>query len=110
MLDSLLQIPKTEQEWNNWSWSHRVSHTKIRDAIQAQFTTNLFEYDLDPIPLNQYDQFLRQNAQAHQDMNGVLELQGTDLEGVDFKDDQQREDWFNRHYQEHYDAQAKLKV
>lgn len=36
MLVSLLSVPKDDHDWETWTFSHRDSHDRIRQAIQAQ--------------------------------------------------------------------------
>ena len=33
MIQSLLNIPRSENEWNLWSYNHRLSHDAIRQAL-----------------------------------------------------------------------------
>lgn len=110
MLASLLNVPKTKEELDRWSWSHRTSHTKIRAAIQAQKNVNLSDYQIDPIPLDNTTQFLQNNQQLHSDMNGQLGLQGSDLQDADLSKPEVLEGWVYSHYKEHSDAESALKI
>lgn len=110
MLVSLLNIPETEQEWDTWSRSHRSSHDKIRQAIQAQQGTNLTDYQIDPINFGSIDFFLQNNAQLHQDMTRALGSQGSDLDEVDFEDAEAKKEWIYYHYLEHQTVEQALKV
>jgi hypothetical protein len=108
VLAYLLNVPKTPQDWATWSWSHRDQHTQIRQAIQARFATNLTEYPLDPIVLDDFPDFLNWDQRAHNDFNGVLNTQGSDLTQLDPNDPGQLEAWIFLHYQEHFTAAAVL--
>jgi hypothetical protein len=110
VLPLLLNTPHSAEEWARWSYSHRISHNVIRDGIQAQFKVRLPEYLLDPIDLNDTRQFLEWNQQAHVDMNGALNVPGSDLEDVKFDDERQLSAWIWLHYLEHQVAENKLKV
>ena len=110
MLAVLQEIPKSKTEWDRWSWHHKDSHTRIRQAIQKQKSINLPEYQLDPINLEDIDIFLVHNQETHNEMNAALSLQGSDLEGIDFNDEAKRAEWFWTHYQEHRDAENSLGI
>lgn len=111
-ITSLLNIPKSKQDWDTWSFAHRIHHDAIRQAIQQQSNgaDNLAQYQLDPLPPDDITGWLSRNQQSHDDMNQVLQLQGTDLEGVDFKDQKQLESWIFEHWQEHNSAAAQLAI
>lgn len=110
MLVSLLNVPRNDQEWQSWSFSHRNSHTKIRQAILQQKGINLTDYQLDPINFDAINFFLQNNQQMHQDMSAALGSQGSDLEEVDFDDEQQKASWIYYHYLEHQTAEEALKI
>lgn len=110
MLASLLNVPKSQEDWDRWSWAHKTSHERIRQAIQQQKGNNLTEYQLDPINFNAVRDFLIHNQQTHNEMNGVLGLQGSDLEGVKIEDPNQLRAWVWNHYLEHQSAELALGV
>lgn len=111
-LPTLLNVPRTRNEWDAWSFAHRTHHAAIRQAIYAESHTsdNLFEYQLDPIPQDQIQDWLARNQQSHDDMNQVLDLQGVDLESVDVKDPKQLAAWIYIHWQEHQSAAIALGI
>lgn len=100
MLVSLLNVPRNKREWDEWSLAHKLHHDEIRQKILALVNINLPQYVLDPI--NQSPEWLKRNAQSHNDMNGVARLQGSDLEDLDFEEKSQVESWIHTHYLEHY--------
>lgn len=104
MLAYLLNAPRTPEEWSVWSYAHRDQHSQIRQAIQARYGVNLTEYTLDPIDLNAIPNFLNWNQRAHDDFNGVLGTQGSDLSQADLTDPNLEEAWSWLHYQEHFTA------
>lgn len=106
----LWNIPTTPEEWASFSFSHKTSHQLIYQTINARDNLNLAEYDLDPINFNDFDYWLELNQEAHNDMNGVLNLQGVDLETLDPKDQKQLQTWFYNHVLEHIAAEAALEV
>lgn len=186
MLINLLNVPKTKNELDIWSFSHKDSHVRIIQAIRRAtgtitsvtltnggtgytslpgiqldpqgsgatfnvsivggvitsltltnggqgYITNqiiitggggtgatatitvapgvsLTEYSLDPIPTNDFSSWLQWNQESHTEMNGVLGLQGSDLEEVDFKNLQQLQPWIWLHFLEHQSAEQTLGI
>lgn len=110
MLANLLVAPKTDFEWSIWSYAHRDQHNMIRQAIQAKFGVSLTEYPLDPIPFQDLTQWLDWNQQSHDDFNGVLGTQSSNLQQADFKDPAQLESWIYLHRREHETAASVLKI
>src|ERR1700744_6719308 len=94
-LPDLLNVPRTKADWDRWGFAHRDHHNLIRQAIyeKSNGQDNLFEYQLDPIPSSEISDWLSRNQQSHDDCNGILGIQGTDLEGVDFRDEKQLTYW-----------------
>ena len=110
MLSSLLNIPHRNDDWSWFSFNHRLSHDRIRQAIKAKYGYNLVDFQIDPMDPNALPQFMQNNASLHSDMNGVLQLPGIDLLDVDLTKDAQRDAWIYYHWQEHQDAELKLGV
>ncbi len=110
MLAKLLEIPHTNNDWSEFSWNHRLSHDRIRQAIKAQLGYDLTDYTVDPMDPNATDQFLQNNSQLHGDMNSALHLPGIDLQDVTLSNKNQLTAWVNYHYLEHYYAETKLGV
>lgn len=74
---------------------------------------NLTEYVLYPFDeTNQEDfqTFLENNQQAHNDFNAVLGLQSSDIEELDPKNERQLQQWIFTQYQELFSASAALKI
>jgi hypothetical protein len=110
LLPSLLNIPHSQSEWDQFSWNHRLSHDKIRSAVLAQFKLSLTDYQIDPISPGNIQQFLQNNSSLHNDMNTVLGLPGIDLLDVDLSKDNERDSWLWFHFKEHFDAENKLGI
>lgn len=110
MLALLLNTPRTDEEWARWSFAHRDSHTRIRQAIQSTKNTMLPDYQLEPIFQQDLQGWLQRNSQMHQDFSGVLGVESFDLLDVDFKDEKSIQAWAYLHYQAHYNAEAALGI
>jgi hypothetical protein len=111
-LSNLLNVPKTKEDWDVFSLSHRIHHADISRAvlINTSGATQLFEYQLDPIPREALEEWIARNQQAHNDMNAALNLESQDLEDADFKDPQKLRDWIYNHWQEHSAAAQALGI
>jgi ABC-type nitrate/sulfonate/bicarbonate transport system substrate-binding protein len=110
MLAALMNVPKTEEQWRQFSYDHRNSHDKIRAAILKKYGVNLVDYQIEPINPDNIRQFLQDNASLHSAMNGVLQSQSSDLLDVDFTDPRQLDSWVNLNYQEHENAEQLLGI
>lgn len=188
-LVDLLQVPKTDFDWEQFFFSHRDSHDRIRKFIQERTGTitgftitngghgytsipsisvvggngfgvqievtitggvitsltvsngqggvqyvnpvvtitggggsgatatataspdiNLTNFIIYPVTKEQISIFLDNNQSLHTDMNGILGLQSSDLEDVDFENENQKRAWFYSHYLEHQSAEIKLGI
>lgn len=110
MLAALSNVPKTEEQWRQFSYDHRNSHDKIRAAILKKYGVNLTDYLVDPINQDNIKQFLQNNAALHTDMNSILQAQSSDLLDVDVSNPQQLDSWINLNYQEHQNAEQLLGI
>lgn len=111
MLVALLNVPRSPADWAQWSFAHKQSHLAIASAIAARNSTQPpAEYQLDPIPENDVPGWLTRNQQAHNDMNGAIGAQSSDLQDIDLKDEKQRASWIYSHFLEHQTAEQALGV
>ena len=102
MLAYLLNVPSTAHDWGVFSWAHRDQHKQVLQKIQIDTGTNLTEYVIDPIAFDNFQDFLAANQKYHNDANGVLGTQGSDLTQLDPSDQNQMKAWAFLHYQEHF--------
>ena len=94
-------MPHTPEEWSIWSYAHRDKHQQAAARIQTIYNENLTQYPIDPIALDDFDDFLNANPRLHNDINGVLGTQGSDLTQADLTDVNQLAAWVWLHYKEH---------
>lgn len=106
----LFETPRDADDWHRWSFHHRDSHDRIRQAIAAQGGPELPDYPVDAINQDSFGGFLQYNSQLHSDMNSELHLQSADLQSVEFDDEAQRLSWIQLHAQEHRDAELRLNI
>jgi len=110
VLAGVLNVPHTDDDWNWFSYQHRLSHDRIRQAIKAKYGYNLTDYQTDPIDKNNMILFLQNNASLHTDMNGVLHLPGIDLYDTDLTKPNEKSAWVYYHWQEHASAESALGI
>lgn len=110
MLCQLLNIPSTQDEWNIWSYHHRLSHDAIRQAALVQKNVTLIDYQIDPVNFNFVSDWLDRNQQLHVDMDGLVGAQSVDLQDVDVRDKNQFVAWVYLHYNEHLTAENRLGI
>jgi hypothetical protein len=110
MQAALIEVPKTREQWDAWSWHHRSSHIAIRQAILARGGPNLPEYIMWPIEFNQFSYFLQANSQSHTDMLSVLHIQSEDLLDVNMQDDNQKSAWIYLHALDHRNVEIALGI
>jgi hypothetical protein len=106
----LLEVPKTQEEWDRWTQADKLDHDLIRQAILKNGGPNLGQYPLDPLPWNAVQQYLAWVQQTHNEMNSAIGAQGSDLQDTDLTDARQLEAWVWLHYQEQNTAGNILKV
>lgn len=108
MLASLLNVPRTPQEWSLWSFANKDAINTIQAAILDQKGITLTAYPLDPI--DNIEEFLERNQQSHADIMSVLGIQSSDLESVNLKEPRELQAWVYLCHRELYDAAAQLGV
>lgn len=79
-------------------------------VAQLNPVVNLVEYQLYPINFDNFNDFLTNNSQAHDDFNSVLGLQSSDIQELDPKDRNKLENWIFLNYNELNSACEKLKI
>lgn len=110
MLPVLLEVPRNADDWTRWAFHNQEQINLLMDAIREQYGVNLTGYILFPINTDSPDQWLFNNQAAHNDINGVLGLQGHNVQDLDFSDPAATTAWINLNYQEIYDASIFLGV
>lgn len=110
MLAQLLNVPRSEADWDHWSFANADALAQIRGAILAQKNISLPSYQVWPIPFNDINTWLDANQQAHTDFNGVLGQNGNDLLHIDLQDPNQLQSWIWLNYQEVQSACQTLEI
>ena len=110
MIEALLNVPKSADQWNLWSFANRDHHDLIRQAIVAKKGPSLVDWQLDPIYGVDLRNWLQRHQQSHLDFDGVLSLQSNNLLDVNLQDNSQLVAWIYLHQQEHFDAAQALGI
>lgn len=103
-------IPLTPQKGIlEWSFWHAMDHGEIVGGIKRFTGVLLRTYFLDPIPSN-IQVWLQAHQQAHNDMNGFLNLPGSDLQDLDWKDPLAVRAFLFLNFNEHQAARLKVGI
>lgn len=110
MLAALYNVPKSENAIASWSFQHDQEHRAIVIGIGIRFQITLQDYILDPIATFDIENWFRRHQTAHNDFNGVLQLDGSDLTSVDVNNAEQFQAWIELHANEHFNASRVLGI
>lgn len=106
----LYQIPRTQQEIDQWVFDNAADHATIINAISAQKGKLLASYVLDPLPQVDMPNWLWRHQTAHADFDGVLRIGGNDFSSLDFNDPVALEYLIKLHVSEHLAAHTALGI
>jgi hypothetical protein len=109
-LPHILYPPPGEEGMRTWIFQHWQDHLAIVDSINAQLGTNLQLYVIDPMPQKDMRSWLQRHQYFHNDMNGLFQIQGSDLQGLDLKDPEIVRQWMWTNFQEHQSVHAVLGI
>lgn len=103
---SLLNVPGTVAELNDWNFAHAAEHVDINRLIYQNYQISLPSFVLDPMDPTRPDfyNWLYLHQQMHTLQDDILGISGYDLLDVDWKDAGQRAGWIQLHENEHYQA------
>jgi hypothetical protein len=107
---ALFNVPRTENELSQWAFAHMASHRDIIRVIYQLGAVALPEYLLDPINPNETGTWERQHQEMHQQMNALLGLDGFDLLGLDWDDQNKLASWVLLNAVEHRQASDLLRL
>ena len=109
MIAAILNVPKDAEDWARWTFNYQGEVQRIGAALR---TNGIFvpQYQLDPLPPSDVDNWLSRVQQSHNDFNSALGLQGSDLSSVEISDPRQLEAWAWLVYLEVSTAQLALAI
>lgn len=109
-LADLYNVPSTDQERSQWAFAHMAHHRDINVKIYLLIKLALPEYVLEPIDVNDTGTWEYQHQLMHDDFNQILGIQGQDLTGIDWKDQNLLAGWVFLNSSEHYQASVILEI
>jgi hypothetical protein len=110
-LNSLRNIDFTDEKVLDFSWfAHFQDHMEITQALQKQYGIQLTLYNIFPLSREAFDTIMLAHQQYHDDMNGILGLEGTDLQSLSPEDKRAQAAWVNENFYEHYAARQALGI
>lgn len=109
-LPFILNIPQEDTGWDQWAYWHDRDHIEIHDAIFKLKGINLPIYVIYPVDRQGFQGWLERHQQYHNDMNGVLGLNGDDLTGLDPNKAAELQAWLWLNFSEHQNARTNLAI
>lgn len=109
-LADLANVPSTDGERAQWSFAHMAHHRDINQKIYLLLKIALPEYLLDPVDPNDTGQWEYLHQSMHDNQNQILGIQGQDLTGIDWKDQNKLSAWVFLDFSEHYQASQILEI
>lgn len=114
MLAVMLEVPRTNLDWQRWGMHNMQQIRQINQAILNQYNVNLPEYPLWPVPdpknYGDFLYYLEWLEESHFNFNSQLGLQGVDLESMNPMDPRQLEAWVYLNWLELSAASSALKI
>ena len=90
----------TENGLQEWAWDHYQHHLAIlKQAANLGYQLN--QYRIWPITQENLQDFLDQHQQMHTEMDAIANVQGSNLQDIDFKDKKKADAWYYLNYIEH---------
>lgn len=107
----LYNVPRSPQEWAEWTFANSDSHRLIILALQKKTPgIKLDSFVLDPLPETDTASFLLRHQLMHNQMDGQLKIGGNDFTALNFSDPTSLEYLFRLHANEHIQAHAILRI
>lgn len=109
-LADLYNVPSNDAERAQWAFAHMAHHRDINRVIYQLLKVSLVEYPLDPINVDNSGDWEYLHQVMHDSQNQILGIQGNDLTGVDWKDQNLLAGWTWLNASEHYQAATILEI
>lgn len=111
-LAALYNVPnfKDQRQVSWFSFNNADGHFQIVRQISLQKTIALQTYELDPLPVNDIQNWLLRHQTMHDDMNAALQLAGQDLSILDINSEKEVTAWVFLHAYEHRAANQALNI
>lgn len=99
-LAMVMHPPPGDNGLSEWSFAHSQHHLLVVQSIRTLTGIVLPTYVIDPIPKD-FKGWAEKNQAFHNDANGILGTDGSDLQTVEWEDSEERESWMFLHFEEH---------
>ena len=109
-LANLYNVPTSDSERAQWSFSHMAHHRDINAKIYLLLKIALPEYILDPVNLDDTGTWEDQHQLMHDTQNQLLGINGQDLTGIDWKNQNLLAAWIFLNASEHFQASEILEI
>lgn len=106
----LLNVPRSETDWDQWSFQLSQNVADILQALRAQRAANIADPQLFPIPTNDIGRWLERASGVIDEICSALGINAADVENVDLQDERERQAWIFTIYQELSSARGILKI
>ena len=110
MIQDLLNVPRTPQEWSNFSFNNYLDHQLIDAGLKTKKKVMITSQVIDPISWNDIANWLARHQILHNDEAGPLGLQVYDLQSVDLLNPQEAAAWIWLHWISHSSAHTNLGI
>lgn len=107
---SLFNVPGSEPELNAWAFAHAAHHIDINARIIALGGSTVQSFVLDPINLDDLQNWLYQHQWMHQQMDAQLGISGYNLVDVDWENSDEFAGWIQLNANEHYQIANLLNI
>ena len=110
MLAQLLNVPESLDSFGTFAFPNSVHHEDVRRYIERIRGIPLPQYNLFPLALEDFGNWLENHQAAHDGINTVLGVLGADLSEINLRDPQAVQIWLRLHFDEHYQWALKTGV
>jgi hypothetical protein len=94
---------------DEWLFQHSQDHLEIVQKIAQTTGLVLPTYIIDPLEPGDFKGWALRHQNYHNEANGVLRVDGSDLQTVDFENQEEMESWYWLNYSEHLAWHGRLR-
>jgi hypothetical protein len=110
-LPYLYSQPRSEDDWQSWSFNHAANHYDwIPAAQRLKNVTGFGQFILSPVDPSDLGMWLYNHQVAHDQINAAIGTKGYNLLALDWKDPDQFAEWLRMNGDEHVRISAALGV
>jgi len=110
MLADLINFATEGATAARWTLANMDLHRRSADAVQVQKNKTLQIYPVDPIFPGDWESWLQNHQQMHNDLNATLGISGNDFSQLDLNNKIAVDNWVQLHFEEHRQQAAALNI